>query len=82
MHLDVYLVNMTRHGKRASYILFEQEINSIRGSLYSFGENVLFFDLDGSKVETLFIFLYHTPHFQDGPIEVHFLKSDVDWEIG
>lgn len=58
----------------ANYLLVEQEIHSIQGLSNSFTENVLCFDFDCTEIKTLFIFLYHIPHFQDGFVEIYFQK--------
>ena len=51
-----------KEGKR--YLLYKQEVYSIRVSLHFVGENVLCFDVACPEVETLFILLYYIPNFQ------------------
>ena len=76
MHSDAYFVNTTGQKEGKEYLLYEHEVYSIRVSLHSVGENVLCFDVACPEPETLFVFLYYIPDFQNGPIEVYFPKGN------
>ena len=78
MHMDAYWSTQRESKEVKTYLLCKQEVYSIRVSIHSVGENVLCFDLACPEVETLFIFVYHISHFQNGSIEVYFPKGDVD----
>ena len=67
--------------KGKGYVLHKKEVYSIRISLHSFRECVLCFDLACPEVETLFVFLYYIPHFQNESIEVYFPEGDADWKV-
>ena len=64
-----------------SYILYKQEVYSIRVSLHFVGEKVLHIDVARPEVETLFVFVYYIPHFQNGSIKVYFPESDADRKV-
>ena len=67
-------------GKRRGCLLYKQKFYSIRVSLHFVGEKVLCFDVACPEAETLFIFLYYIPHFQNGSTEVYLLENLVDEE--
>ena len=60
------------------YLLYKQEVYSMRVSLHFVGENVFCFDMACPEAETLFVFLYYVPHFQNGPAKVYLPKGDAD----
>ena len=64
------------------YLIYKQEVYSIRVSLNLVGENMLCFDVTCLEVETLFVFVYYISHLQNGSAEVHFLESDADRKVG
>ena len=68
-----------KEGKR--YLLYKQEVYSIRVSLHFVVENLLCFDIACPEVETLFVFIYYISYFQNGSIEVYFPESDVDRKV-
>ena len=76
MVLDVCLVNRMNLGRRS-----EQFITSARNAL-RIRLIILSLDLDSLEIETLFVFLYHIPHFHIEPVEVYFLESNTDRKTG
>ena len=63
------------------YLLYKQEVYSIRVSLHFVGENVLYFDFYCPEAETLFVFLYYIPHLQNGSTEVNLPEGDADRKV-
>ena len=58
-----------------------QEVYSLQVSLHFVREEVLCLDLVCTDVETLFVFFYYIPHFQNGPVEVYFPESYADRKV-
>ena len=63
------------------YLLYKQEVYSIRVSLHFVGENVLCFDVSCPEAETVFVFLYYIPHLHNGSTEVYLLEDDADRKV-
>ena len=63
------------------YLLYKQEVYSIRVSLNIVGENVWYFYLACPEAKALFVFLNYIPHSKNGSIEVYFLEGDADRKV-
>ena len=63
------------------YLLYKQEVYSIRVSLNFVGEDVLCFYVACPEAETLFVLLYYISHFQNGSTEVYLQEGDADRKV-
>ena len=67
--------------ERKGYILYKQEVYSVRVSVHFAGENMLCSDVDRPETKTLFVIVYYISHIQNGSVEVHFPESDADRKV-
>ena len=71
----------TKEKKERVIYYISKKFTPYEFSLHFVGDNVLCFDVAYLEAETLFVFLYYIPHFQNGFTEVYLPESDADRKV-